>query len=237
MLCKVWYLLHSGFAVQTKEHFLIFDYYKNTPKNGGLGDGVIDISALKDRNVIVFVSHRHGDHYNKCILQWPDVHPSLRLILSDDINSVPGAMMVGKNRTYAEDGFTLETLASNDEGVAFYLSIDGVHIYHAGDLNWWHWNGEPEEYNEGMGRDYRTQVDLLRGKPIDLAFVPVDHRLEDKYYWGIDYLMRNLNVRYAVPMHFGDNTWIADQLVRDEHTDGYREKIMPLTKRGQTFEF
>ena len=50
-------------------------------------------------------------------------------------------------------------------------------VYHAGDLNWWHWEGESEEWNRKMAEDYRAEIDTLAGERIDLAFLPVDGRL------------------------------------------------------------
>ncbi|MCL2126135.1 MAG: MBL fold metallo-hydrolase, partial [Oscillospiraceae bacterium] len=62
MEVKIRYLYHSGFAVQTPKHFLIFDYWKQRPKGKGLESGVVDPSALSGQDVIVFASHNHGDH-------------------------------------------------------------------------------------------------------------------------------------------------------------------------------
>lgn len=42
---------------------------------------------------------------------------------------------------------TVKTLFSTDEGVAFLLRCSEGTIYHAGDLNDWVWNGEPDEEN------------------------------------------------------------------------------------------
>jgi len=234
MNARIWYLYHSGFAVRTAEHFLIFDYWKQRPKGMGLDSGVIDPAALSERDVVVFVSHSHSDHYNRDILNWGGVIPKLRLVLSDDIPAAPGALMLGPGEKAQQPDFTVETLASNDEGVAFVVDIDGLCIYHAGDLNWWHWEGEPDDYNAGMAESYKSQIDLLRGRRIDLAFVPVDPRLEEQYAWGINYLMQTADVRRVVPMHFGNDASIVGRLLRDKSSAGYRDRIIGLTVRGAT---
>ena len=41
----------------------------------------------------------------------------------------------------------IRTLKSTDEGVAFLVEAEGKSIYHAGDLNWWYWEGEPLSWN------------------------------------------------------------------------------------------
>ena len=105
---RIWYLYHSGFAVKTAEHLLIFDYWKERPKGKGLDSGVVDPSALTDENVIVFASHAHGDHYNRRILSWGETIPNLRVVLSDDIPSEPGAFMIGPGKKLSEHDFAVE---------------------------------------------------------------------------------------------------------------------------------
>jgi len=237
MSAKVWYLFQSGFAVQTGGHFLIFDYWRDRPKGEGLESGVIDPAALRSHDVAVFISHRHADHYNRKIHTWRHEIPKLRIILSDDIRAVDGALTIGAGSTLAHPDLTVQTLASNDEGVAFVVDVDGMRIYHAGDLNWWHWEGEPDDYNEGMAASYKSQIDKLSGNPIDLAFVPVDPRLNEQYAWGIDYLMRTADVRHVIPMHFGIDASVVRRLLEDPISQSYRDRISGFTKRGEMKEF
>ena len=234
---KIWYLFHSGFAVKTEKHFLVFDYWRDKPKGGGLDSGVIDPAALRDEDVVVFVSHKHGDHYNRCIFKWRDCVPKLRIILSDDVRGIKDTQMIGPGATHTMPDMTVRTLASNDAGVAFVVDVDGLRIYHAGDLNWWHWEGEPDEYNAGMADSYKKEIDLLKGTPLDIAFVPVDPRLGEQYAWGMDYLMRTAEVRYAVPMHFGKDPSVVERLLRDKVTEAYRERIVGFTRCGEMKEW
>jgi len=236
MKAKIWYLYHSGFAVQTENHFLIFDYWRQTPKGKGLESGVVDPGALKEHDVIVFASHGHPDHYNRDILGWGKTIPKLRLVLSDDIRAVPGALMIGPGKTVKEHDFTVQTLKSNDEGVAFVVDIDGLCIYHAGDLNWWHWEGEPDDENEEMADSYKEQLAIIENRKIDLAFVPVDPRLEEQYAWAVNYYMQAVDTKWAVPMHFGNDGDIVGRLLRDDDSACYRDRIISLTERGATAE-
>ena len=57
-----------------------------------------------------------------------------------------------------------------------------------GDLNWWHWEGEPDEKNTEMRRAYQAEINRLMDEKIDIAFVPVDPRLGEQYCWGLDCL-------------------------------------------------
>jgi L-ascorbate metabolism protein UlaG (beta-lactamase superfamily) len=68
----IWYLGHTGWAVKTKNHLLIFDYVwvprsSDIPENPSLSDGYIDPAEIKDCSVFVFVSHSHGDHFDPAI--------------------------------------------------------------------------------------------------------------------------------------------------------------------------
>jgi len=236
MSAKIWYLYHSGFAVQTVNHFFVFDYWRDKPKGEGLDSGVIDPVALCDFDVVVFSSHRHGDHFNRDILKWKKDIPKIRYVLSDDIRDPGDALMIGPGGTLTQSDFSVQALKSNDEGVAFVVDVDDMRIFHAGDLNWWHWEGEPDDYNEGMEETYKSQIDLLIGKPIDLAFIPVDPRLEEQYAWAIEYLMKTIDVRHVVPMHFGDEPSIVERLLEDPISAKFRDRILGLTKRGEMKE-
>ena len=144
--------------------------------------------------------------------------------------------MMGPRQVKIQQDFTVATLKSNDEGVAFIIEIDGLCIYHAGDLNWWHWVGDTDEENAELAEIYKEQISLIGGRSIDLAFVPVDPRLGEQYAWGINYFMEHVDARSAVPMHFGSDGAIVDRLLRDEASELYRDKILRLTKRGATAE-
>lgn len=68
----IWYLYHSGWAVRTKSHFLVFDYIERgtKPDNASLSNGFIELDELAGNNVYVFVSHSHSDHFDRSILEW-----------------------------------------------------------------------------------------------------------------------------------------------------------------------
>lgn len=232
-MLEIWYLYHSGFAVKTAGHLLVFDYYVDKPRGCGLHKGVIDPAEIKDLDVVVLSSHRHEDHYNPRIFTWRKTIPQIRYVLADTIKTTEEVYQVRPGQMLALPDITVRALDSTDEGVAFLVKVDGHTIYHAGDLNWWHWEGEQPAINEAMGRKYREQIDLLKGEKIDLAFVPVDPRLGDSYLLGLDYYMTQVDARLAVPMHFGDDHTIFQRLEQDPQTAAYRERVAKLERRGQ----
>ena len=73
----IWYLGHCGFAVKTKNNFLIFDYEEKfdesrlgRPDNPQLANGYINPGEIRDFRVSVFVTHSHSDHYDPVIFDW-----------------------------------------------------------------------------------------------------------------------------------------------------------------------
>lgn len=73
------------------------------------------------------------------------------------------------------------------------MQAEGKTIYHAGDLNWWHWNGEPDEDNEYYKKTFQEEIRRLEGTKIDVAFMLLDPRQEDKYCWGMNYFLEKVH--------------------------------------------
>ena len=228
-MTKVRYIHHSGFSVETEKAVFVFDYYD--PKNK-----FEILNEMTDKPVYVFVSHAHPDHFDEKIFGLRG-KCRVRYILSDDVKAGDGddIMYVQEGMRYMVDGFEVTTLKSTDEGVAFLVDTGEKVIYHAGDLNWWHWNGEVESYNAFMARDYMSEIDKLRGKRIDIAFIPLDGRLEDKYLWGMDYAMKTLDIKNAFPMHFWRDFGLSRLLKADSASELYRDRITDINKEDEIF--
>ena len=230
-MAKVTYLYHSGFMVETTNCCLVFDYYTAGGKHNN-----IDLSAFENKNVFVFVSHSHQDHYDKEIFKWNNM--GVRYVLSaecqytEKLNNVTTVL---PNKGYIIDGIAVETLKSTDEGVAYVVHADGLTIYHAGDLNWWHWNGESDEFNNMIKEQYTSEIDKIKGLNVDIAFVPVDTRLEDKYILAIDYIMRNVDIKKVFPIHFWEDYRVFKFLEEDYRTEEYRDKILSIDNPGQVY--
>ena len=225
-MIKVTYLGHSGFLAEVEDMYLLFDYYKGElPKMD------------PDKKMAVFVSHSHYDHYRKDIFRLRDIFQQIRFILSDDIpaQEEEDVIFVRPNEHREILGLDITTLRSNDEGVAFLVKYKNRTIYHAGDLNWWHWEGELEEYNTKMRRSYQSEINKLQKEKIDVAFVPVDPRLGEQYCWGLDCFMKRTETARVFPMHFWETYDIFDRLLLEKCTEDYQDKIVRIDKEGQSF--
>lgn len=238
MHVQITYLDNSGFALKTEQHFLIFDYYNNSPTNGmrGLAGGVIDPKEIAQENVVVFASHAHMDHYNPVILEWEKKIQNIRYVFSHDIQMHLNALMAAPNSEYDLGDVKIKTLRSTDEGVAFLIEMDGLKIYHAGDLNWWHWEGEDPDWNAEMAQNYKNEIDKIKDEKIDIAFIPVDPRLEESMLWGIEYFKKQVETRLTIPMHYGNAGRIVEStLGSSKQLNAYY--IASPMKRGEMLEW
>ncbi len=226
---KITYLHHSGFLVELADCCLVFDYFEK------------GLTHLPDKPVLVFASHAHRDHYDPDVFRLAAGH-EITAILSKDIPRrlwPEGIDVISVHAHRAYDlphGIRLTTLQSTDAGVAFYLQTPEGCIYHAGDLNEWVWAGEPEQYNKQMTGNYRHELDLLRGKRVDCAFVPLDPRQEADYARGLLYVLTALAPKAVFPMHYWQRPEIIAQFLREypQYTDyvNYTERY----KEGNPYE-
>ena len=228
------HIYHSGFLMEFDQCVWLFDYYK----------GEIP-SFDRAKKLFVFSSHVHSDHFNKEIFTIFREYSAVEYILSKDISLKPKFVerygmddeqlsrttSVKADQEYRfvdGDGgpILLRTLKSTDEGVAFVLHYQGKTVYHAGDLHWWHWEGEDKQWNHNMAADFKREMEKLKGLHLDVACVPLDPRLEDAYWWGLDYLMKTAEVENVYPMHFGDNPEVVNRFLESPVSETYRDKIV-----------
>lgn len=229
---KVTYIYHSGFVVELKEHIILFDYYK-----GSLPE------FDRAKKLIVCSSHFHQDHFSRDILKLREQYPGMQFVLAKDIRRLipreaqkEDMIFLKKRDRFEADGFQVETLRSTDEGSAFLVECEGKTIYHAGDLNWWHWEEESEKYNAVMKRAYQEEIRTLEGRKIDAAFVVLDPRQEEQFFWGFDWFMRHVQAEVVFPMHMWDKYEVCDWLLAREESVPYRDKVKKIEREGQSFD-
>jgi len=222
---RIKYLCHSGFLVETDKHLLVFDLCR----------GDID---LGDKKTYVFASHAHSDHYNPVIFNLREKRPDIRYILSSDIYEGPDPPPVKGNITsislYEEkmiDDIKVKAYGSTDTGISFLVECDGKKIFHAGDLNWWYWPGDTPEGIATAEKSFKKEIARIKGEQIDVAFFPVDPRLEQNYCLGAEYFINEIEPRYLIPMHF----WNDYGLIRQFSTkmEASSTRVIEITERGQ----
>lgn len=234
---KITYIHHSSFLVESDRLYLLFDY---------TGGPLPELDPAK--RLFVFVSHRHGDHFAPKIFDLAGGSPDTRFILSDDIwqNQVPEAQICraefidpGSELTFKDQDLHITAFHSTDEGVAFLIRHEDKVIYHAGDLNNWHWNGEPDEWNQQMAADYTKELNRIKacGLRPDIAFLPLDGRLEDWFWQGLDEFVHTVGAGMIFPMHFWQDYSVIDRLKALPCSLSYRGRIADIRSEGQVFEY
>lgn len=219
---KIKYIYHSGFTIEDEDYYLIFDYYKG------------DIELKDKKETIIFCSHGHADHFNPEILEWNN--ENISYVLSDDID-VKKEDNIHFMSPYEEltlKDIKVRTFGSTDLGVSFLVKIKDKTILFAGDLNWWDWNSNTEEEKIQEEKDFKEEIEKIKGQNIDIAFFPVDPRLEENYYKCGEYAIEKLGPDYFFPMHFGDNLDIS-KIFANRFKDLSTE-IMEISEAGQEFK-
>ncbi len=223
---KVTYISHSGFLIEMERANFLFDYFKGEiPK------------IEREKPLYIFSSHSHHDHFNPAIFDLAKEYSNITYILSSDIQppkDLDCHMMSPYEERQIKD-IKVKTFKSTDLGVAFLIETEKKTIYHAGDLHWWHWIGEPDEDNLWMEKAYKHELELLKGRHMDMAFLVLDPRQEAAFDMGMDSFLRAVNVDIVFPMHCWDDYSVISSYKNSKKGEEFREKIMDITKEGDIF--
>ncbi|MBQ0059879.1 MAG: MBL fold metallo-hydrolase [Lachnospiraceae bacterium] len=226
---QVTYLGHSGFMLETDYAYYVFDYYRGAvPTFNAEGT---------DKPVFVFSSHRHEDHYVEKIITDQAFAQTTTYFLSHDIarrirrlqkdepdqqvlDQLEKIVYCREGDPIEQDGLRISCLKSTDIGVAFVVEelASGLKFYHAGDLNWWHWEEEGKAYNRNMEVNFKREIDRIAGSHFDAAFMLLDPRLEGAYCYGMNYFLEKCSADMVFPMHMWEHYEYIQKYL-DEHPE------------------
>jgi L-ascorbate metabolism protein UlaG (beta-lactamase superfamily) len=237
---KLTYVYHSGYVIEARNFAVIFDYYKDSgtlPLKGYVHDELL----RKTGRLYVLASHFHPDHFNKDILTWKQQKEDILYIFSSDILhekkvQMTDALFLKKGDHYIDEHISIRAFGSTDVGVSFLIEMEGKQIFHAGDLNNWHWEDEstPAEVEEAE-KAYLEELEFLATtvSHLDLAMFPVDPRLGTHYMRGAEQFVARIQTSLFAPMHFGeayDKVAAFAPFARIYHC-----RLLELTHKGQLF--
>ena len=193
---------HSGFSVETGDLTLLFDY---------IGGGF----TRPEGKSIAFISHEHKDHVSEEVYALAD--------------EVVRGMAEGESREIF--GAKIRAYGSTDEGASFLIHNECDAIFHAGDLNFWHWRAESteQEVAEALA-GYERVLDSLAGEKIEVAFFPVDPRMGEDCAEGAEMFLKRLKPKILIPMHFWDQPEAAIRFANEN------KNVRALTKPGEAIE-
>lgn len=213
---NIYYIYHSCFVVENSEYILIFDYYK-TPRKKKNSININDFVISMDKKVVVFSSHAHADHFNPDIMKWQENNPKISYVLSSDIgikSASERCYIVSEGDEVKVEGLDVKVYGSTDAGVSFWVKIGDKIIFHAGDLNWWYWSDDTKEEEDFMRNSFQKIIRDIKGnkEKINIAFFPVDPRLEENAFLGGKYFVQELQPENIIPMHFGKSYSVVKEL-------------------------
>lgn len=207
---KLIYLFHSGLALETERVIVLFDFFKDS--FGEAGGSIQRLLAQTDKKLYVLASHFHPDHFTREVLEWKEQRPDIVYLFSNDVlkhrrASKDEAVFLRKGESWKDNDLEVEAFGSTDVGVSFLVHLEGKTIFHAGDLNNWHWSEEstPDEVKKAEG-DFLAELKYLHARyaEIDLVMFPVDARIGKDYDRGAKRFVETIKTHTFVPIHFSE---------------------------------
>lgn len=228
----IWYLGHSGWAIKTKNHLLIFDYVERgaKPADPCLSNGYINPSEIKNLHSLVFVSHGHSDHYWQAIFDWEKSIKDISYILGWQGVTGPRSICMGPRERIKIDDVEVLTIASIDEGVGFLVKVDGLVIFHGGDHAYW---GGPMD-------SFAKEIDYLASsdKEFDIVFLAVatgSGQRTESISQGIFYAIEKLLPKVMFPMHAGGNEGLYKKFTTEAEKRKLKTKVLCARSKGDRF--
>jgi len=233
----IWYLKHSGWALKTKSAFLVFDYWDNDvpPDKKLLANGHIDPAELAGLKVYVFVSHDHGDHFDRQVLDWKNALPGIQYIFGFESDAKDGVIAMAPRTERKVGDLAVTTIKANDAGVGFAVQVDGLTVFHAGD----HSNNTLET----AGNDFFPEIDFLaeRGVRPDISFFLNAYGCgstnPEAFQKGIFYAVDKLKIKAVLPMHAAYKEWVYRDLVEGVATNKINLQVGAAVNQGDRFSF
>jgi ankyrin repeat protein len=224
----IWYLGHSGWAVKTKQHFLIFDYSvdREPPADPKLANGFINTEEIKDQDVLVFVSHEHTDHFDRRILEWQNEVGKISYVFAWPALDDPRHVYLGPRAGQTLEGVEIEAVHSEEAGAIegnFLVRVDGLTLYHSGD------------YSRGHAA-FKTDMDHLAAiaGDVDLFFMLAGNAMDNEEAL---IALESVKPRYMFPMHQGGRERAYRLFAEQARSAGITTGMVCAENRGDHFHY
>lgn len=231
-LLDVTYYLHSGFSVALNDTLLVFDYWTGEQHELPENKRITTEFLQRFKEVVVFVSHEHPDHMDSEVFEWRKAVPVTYVVSYDMPIGIRGKRMSPGDTLTVSDKVSIHAFESTDLGVSFLVDLCGVRIFHAGDLNFWHWREEStlKEIEEAES-DFQRAIAPLKDESIDVAFFPVDPRQGRMFDAGANTFILSVKPRLLIPMHFWGRAEIAVEFARRARCK--ETEVIAMTASGE----
>lgn len=224
------YLGGSGFLVSLGDIGMLFD----ASEHGGDSRLLPDREKLAAyRRLYVFVSHRHDDHFSESIY---DLCGSEAIyIVGFDLPQPHRGVRMEPGEERGFGPVQVKAFGSTDEGVSFLVEMAGITLFHAGDLNLWHWRDESSITEiEAAESAFYACVEPIPKQAIDVAFFPVDPRQGSMYDAGAGYFIMTVKPKIMIPMHFQGRADVAVRFASVGSTP--QTQVIAMTEPGERID-
>ena len=231
----IWYLGHSGWAVKTRDHLLLFDYTlsREIPDKPSLSTGHILSSQIKNQDVFVFISHAHGDHFDKGILEWEKSVNRIKYIFGWQVDAGLNSISLDQPRAEMSfGGLKVMTIHHEFDGLleaAFLVEVDGLVIFHSGDHG---------TTGETINPLFKDNIDFLSSlvEKVDIAFISqFGSRNGGEVNNGDLYTFEKFKPRVAFPMHQGGRERFYKIFIEEAQEKGVKTRIIAAEMMGDHF--
>lgn len=231
-LLDITYYHHSGFSAALNDILLVFDYWQGEQHELPMDKRITPEFLKEFKEIYVFISHEHPDHMDPVVFEWRKEFPVTYIVSADMPVGTRGKRIAAGDEMTFGSHLKVKAFDSTDLGVSFLVDLDGIKIFHAGDLNFWHWREEStikeiEEAEEA----FRLAVDPIMKEAIDVAFFPVDPRQGRLFDAGANYFILSVKPRLLIPMHFWGRTEIAVEFARRSRCR--QTEVIAMTRFGE----
>ena len=231
-MLDVTYYYHSGFSCAMDDVLLVFDYWLGEQSWPPMEARMTTQYLSRFREVYVFISHSHPDHFDPVVYEWSGAVPVVYVISDDMPGYAMGTRVKSGDTLTLSDNVTVHVYDSTDLGVSFLVDVCGVRVFHAGDLNFWHWREESTVQEIEEAEDaFTAAVAPIAGESVDLAMFPVDPRQGSLFDAGVNYFIMTVKPRLLVPMHFFGRADSAVEFARRSRSA--QTEIIALTRPGE----
>ncbi len=247
---RITYIFHSGFAIETDNCILVFDYWMDPA-------GVMPQILNSTKDIYVFSSHFHEDHFTTEIFNWKNAHNNVTYILSKDIlkhrraQKQDANIWLAKGGHFEDENLEVYATGSNDSGVSWIVKTDGKTLFHAGDLNNWYarFMTDPNYHGgEIVAAETGELIDPLKDEKqflgelkdiakiaqnFDIVMFPVDARVGNGYTRGDRQFIERFGTGLFIPMHFVasgfESAWRMEEFTNERNIPFWK-----ISKEGDT---
>lgn len=226
----VTFFYHSGVMIAMDKTLLIFNYWEGEDRKAvPLEDRLTERDMQGFERILFFVNHGQEDHFDRVIYTYNYDRLPITYIVSEDVPAAGPGTRLREGDPFHVGPVAIQAYGSTDLGVSYYVTVDDLHIFHAGSLNFWHWR----EYStlseiRASERAYYAAVAPLESLPIDIAMFPVDPRQGGMYDAGANHFIMAVKPRVFIPVHWLDKPEVAVDFARKGRTR-YTE-VIALTR-------